>query len=123
MIGSVEKEKGQRSIRRIKIEDRDIKVLIDTGSTVNVMDECTYRDRFAKTCKLRKTANIIHPYHTSENRTPPLEITGKIDNVVESKERIIPATFYVVKGDAKTEPLLQYGKEFKNRHYPWPVPQ
>ena len=28
--------------------------------------------------------------------------------MVESKERIIPATFYVVKGDTKTEPLLSY---------------
>ena len=115
VVGSIEKGKGRRPIRRIKIEDQEIKVLIDTGSTVNVMDECTYREKFAKTCKLRKSTSVIHSYHTSENPTPPLQIMGKIETVVESKERIITATFYVIKGDTKTEPLLSYGTAEKLR--------
>ena len=108
VVGSVKKGKGRRPVTRIWIEDREIDVLIDTGATVNVMDEYTYREKFAKTCKLRKTNSIIHSYHTSENPVPPLKIIGKIDTVVESKERIVPAIFYVVKGSTKTEPLMSY---------------
>ena len=72
-------------------------VLIDTGSTMNVMDKHTYRKNFARTCKLRKNRSVIHSYHTLENPTPPLKIIGKIDTVVESEEKIIPATFMLLK--------------------------
>ena len=37
-----------------------------------------------------------------------MKIIGKIDTVVKSKEKIIPATFYVVKGYTNTEPLFSY---------------
>ena len=103
-VGSVKKgkdrngAKGRRPIIRIKIEDHEMAVLIDTGSTVNVMDEHTYRKNFARTCKLRKNRSVIHSYHTLESPIPPLKIIGKIDTVVESEEKIIPATFYVVEG-------------------------
>ena len=115
-VGSVKKgkgrnrAKGQRPIIRIKIEDHEMAVLIDTGSTVNVMDEHTYRKNFARTCKLRKNRSVIHSYHTLESPIPPLKIIGKIDTVVESEETIIPATFYVVEGCTNTEPLLSYDK-------------
>ena len=33
---------------------------------------------------------------------------GKLDVVIESKTKLAPATFYVVKGKTKTEPLLSY---------------
>ena len=71
-------------------------------------------------------ASVVHSYHTSENPTPaPLQIMGKIDTVVESKERIIPATFYVIKGNTKTEPLLSYdtAEKIKNHHVLFLVPQ
>ena len=50
----------------------------------------------------------MQPYHTDEHPTPPLCIIGKFDTVIESRTRIIPATFYVVMGKTKTEPLLRY---------------
>ena len=68
VVGSIEKGKGRRPIRRIKIEDQEIKVLIDTGSTVNVMDECTYREKFAKTCKLRKSTWPVLYTHITHRR-------------------------------------------------------
>ena len=90
---------------------------------MDAKDECTYREKFAKTCKLRKSTWPVLYTHTSENPTPaPLQIMGKIDTVVESKERIIPATFYVIKGNTKTEPLLSYDTAEKLRiimYYFW----
>ena len=50
----------------------------------------------------------MQPYHTDKNPTPPLCIVGKLDAVIESKKRIVSATFYVVEGKTKTEPLLSY---------------
>ena len=50
----------------------------------------------------------MQPYHTDKNPTPPLCIVGKFDAVIESKTRIVSATFYVVEGKTKTEPVLSY---------------
>ena len=50
----------------------------------------------------------MQPYHTDKNPTPPLCIVGKFDAVIESKTRIVSATFYVVRGKTKAEPLLSY---------------
>ena len=72
------------------------------------MDEEAYRKLFPGEHKLRKAKSIMQPYHTDENPTPPLCILGKFDAVIESRTRIVPATFYVVKGKTKTEPLLSY---------------
>jgi hypothetical protein len=37
--------------------------------------------------------SIMQPYHTDKNPTPPLCIVGKFDAVIESKTRLVPATF------------------------------
>ena len=47
VVGSLKKDKGRRPIKRIKIENREMTVSIDTGyATVNVTDEHTYRNKF-----------------------------------------------------------------------------
>ena len=49
LVGLVKNGKGRRPIKRIKIEDREMTVSIDTGyTTVNVMDEDTYRNKFCR---------------------------------------------------------------------------
>ena len=62
VVGSIGKKERRRPIKRVKIGDRQIKVLIDTGSTVNVMDEHTYEDMFSGTWKLRRTHNIVRAH-------------------------------------------------------------
>ena len=108
VIGAIDNEKGWTPIKKIKIEDREVKVLINIGSMVDVMDERTYQSKFTEKCKLPKTSSIIHVNQTSKNPTPVLPIIGKIDTCVESEERIIQVMFYMVKGDTRTEPLLSY---------------
>ena len=79
------------------------------------MDECTYREN------VQGHANCVNQpvlyIHITRLRIQrhPFQIMGKMETVVESKERIIPATFHVIKGDTKTEPLLWYGTAEKLR--------
>ena len=108
IVGTIAAKDECRPIMSVKIEDYSMDVLIDTRSTVNIINECTYKDIFADRCKLGKTSSILYSYQTNENPTPPLPVIGKFNTYIESKERIIPGTFYVVKGDSRTEPLLSY---------------
>jgi hypothetical protein len=98
----------RRPVRTVKIDNKDINVLIDTGATANIMDEEAYRKISPGQQKLKKAKTIMQPYHTDKNPTPPLCIVGKFDAVIESKTRIVSATFYLVEGKTKTEPLLSY---------------
>ena len=106
-IGAVLKEENG-PVRKVKIGNSDMDVLIDTGATANVMDEEAYKKLFPRKHNLKKATSIMQPYHTDENPTPPLCIIGKFDTVIESRTRIVLTTFYVVKGKTKTEPLLSY---------------
>ena len=67
------------------------KTTIDTGASVNVMDQST----FAKlhNVQLSKTKIKAFPYDSRE----PVEFTGKFDATVETKRCIAVATFYVTK--------------------------
>ena len=96
----------RRPVRTVKIDNKDINVLIDTEATANIMDEEAYMKISPGQQKLKKAKSIVQPYHTDKNPTPPLCIVGKFDAVIESKTRIVSATFYVVEGKTKTEPLL-----------------
>ena len=86
----------------------DMDVLIDTGATANIMDKGAYKKIFPEGQKLKKVKSIMQPYHTDENPTPPLCTVGNFDTVIESKTRVVSATFYVVRGKTKADPLLIY---------------
>jgi hypothetical protein len=89
-------------------------VLIDTEATANIMDEEACRKISPGQQKFKKAKSIMQPYHTDKNPTPPLCIVGKFDAVIESKTRIVSATFYVVEGKTKTEPVLIVIRRPKN---------
>ncbi|PFX21834.1 Anamorsin [Stylophora pistillata] len=107
-VKAVESNPKPRPVRRIKIENHEVKVLIDTGASVNVMDECTFQQLFANKIKLEKSICVLRSYQTNENPPRPLTVMGKLDAVVESNTRIIPATFHVIKGNTNTEPLIGF---------------
>ncbi|XP_022810383.1 uncharacterized protein LOC111347399 [Stylophora pistillata] len=107
-VGAVESNPKPRPVRNIKIENREAKVLIDTGASVNVMDEGTFQQLLANKIKLEKSTSVLHSYQTNENPSRPLIVMGKLDAVVESNTRIIPATFHVIKGNTNTEPLIGF---------------
>ena len=74
-IGAILKEE-RRPVRKVKIGNSDMGVLIDTRATANVMDEETYKKLFPRKHNLKKATSIMQPYHTDENPTPPLRIIG-----------------------------------------------
>ena len=68
------------------------KIIVDTGATINVIDENTY-------AKMKETD--LHPTNIKAfayNSPKPVKFLGKFDAVIETKKRIAIATFYVAKG-------------------------
>ena len=82
-----------RTLITAKVNDFQCKLLVDTGASVNVLDEATYNS-LPFTTKLGKTSVKIYPY----NSHSPVELLGKFQATVETKNRITVATFYVTKG-------------------------
>ena len=66
--------------------------MVDTGASINVIDQETY----SKLCDvhLKPTQTRAFAYNQSE----PVSFMGKFDAVIETKKRMSVATFYVVKG-------------------------
>ena len=82
-----------RTLITAKVNDFQCKLLVDTGASVNVLDEATCNS-LPFTTKLGKTFVKIYPY----NSHSPVELLGKFQATVETKNRITVATFYVTKG-------------------------
>ena len=68
------------------------KIIVDTGATINVIDENTYAKM--KETDLRPTNIKAFAY----NSPKPVKFLGKFDAVIETKKRVAIATFYVAKG-------------------------
>lgn len=98
----------QNPVRSIKVENCEVKVLIDTGASANVMDECIFQQLLANKVKLQRSTSVLPSCQTNKNQSRPLTVMGKFDAVVESNRKIIPATFHVIKGNTNTEPLIGF---------------
>ena len=83
-------------------------MLVDTGATVNVMDEITFKRLLADKVTLRRSSSVLRACQSHENPSAPLKVVGKFEAIVESNTRIAPATFHVVKGHTNTEPLIGF---------------
>ena len=81
---------------------------MDTGATVNVMDEITFKRLLADKVTLRSSSSVLRAYQSNENPSAPLKVMGKFEATVESNTRIAPATFHVVKGHTNTQPLIGF---------------
>ena len=99
----------RRPVRTVKIDNKDINVLIRYGVTANIMDEEAYRKISPGQQKLKKAKSIMQPYHTDKNPTPPLCFFLEIrrSNLIQNKNSV-SYVLYVVGGKTKTEPLLSY---------------
>ena len=85
----------------VKLADVPIKMIVDTGASVNILNSRTY-DHIKTAIPLKPTATKVYPYGTDK----PLPLLGETTMPVESKAKITVAKFYVAK-DGKT-PLLSY---------------
>ena len=76
------------------------KMLVDTGATINVIDQNTFSQM--RNVKLQNTKTKAFAY---DSKTP-VEFAGKFDATLETKKRITIATIYVVKGSKNSGNLM-----------------
>lgn len=78
----------------LKVNGTNIELLIDTGSTVNILDEATYRKIGSpKLCK-SKLSNLF-AYAGSQ----ALHVIGQCELLIETKHKLQSYLFYVIKGN------------------------
>ena len=77
----------------LRLNDSNVKFLIDTGATVDVIDNPTYQSLKTKV-KLEPTKTKIFVYGSST----PLKLHGCFQASIESNSRFTVSTFYVVDG-------------------------
>ena len=107
-VEAVKHNQDRRPVSSVTVENREFQVLVDTGATVNVMDEITFKRLLADKVTLRRSSSVLRAYQSNENPSAPLKVMGKFEATVESNTRIAPATFHVVKGHTNTEPLIGF---------------
>ena len=78
-------------LTKINIKGRSIKVTIDTGASINVIDE----DTFSKLGKVQLSKSKVKAY-TYGSRVP-VKFHGKFETVIESKKSLTAGEIYVVK--------------------------
>ena len=91
VINSVKQSLPQVSL---KLNNVDTSLLIDTGSTVNIIDEETHQKIGKPTLQKIKEPNL-YPYGTSN----PLRILGQCELLIETKHKIQCHKFFVTKGN------------------------
>ena len=77
----------------LRLNDSNVKFLIDTGATVDVIDNPTFQS-LQKKVNLEPTNTKIFVYGSST----PLKLHGCFQASIESKSRYTVSTFYVVDG-------------------------
>ena len=76
----------------VKIADVPVKMIADTGASVNILNSQTY-DCIKTAVPLKPTATKVYPYSTEK----PLPLLGEITMPVEYKAKITVVKFYVAK--------------------------
>ena len=66
--------------------------MVDTGASINVIDQKTYSKLCDVHLKPTQTRAFVH------NQSQSVSFMGKFDAVIQPKKRMSVATFYVVKG-------------------------
>ena len=99
----------------LKLNDINMSLLIDTGSTVNIIDEAAYQKLGKPTLQRSKEPNL-YPYGTNN----PLRILGQCELLLGTKHKIQCHTFFVTKGNHgsligyQTAQALSLVKVFQN---------
>ena len=91
----------KRPTTNIKLCDTKICILVDTGASVNLLDEHTHCDLKSKP-KLMISSSKIYSY----GGTKPMKILGQFDTLVESVHAFEVIKFHVVEGNCDS--LLSY---------------
>lgn len=91
----------KRPTIKVKVEGHALKMLVDTGSSINVIDEKAYNAMKPKP-KLNKTDTKVYAYGSIE----AVKIMGQFQAMIETKDKFTTAMIYVTKGNSGN--LLSY---------------
>ena len=72
-----------------------VKFIIDSGASVNLIDEQTMK-RLKQQPQLQRDKANLYTYGS----TTPIDIIGKVQTTIETKHKICEATVYVAKGNS-----------------------
>ena len=86
--------KTTNNMANVIIKGHNFKILIDTGASINVIDETTHAKM--KNAQLRATKTKVFPYHGDS----PVKLLGCFQAIIETKRKYAVATFYVAEGDS-----------------------
>ncbi|CAB3991765.1 PREDICTED: uncharacterized protein LOC107336737 [Paramuricea clavata] len=89
---TVNKDQANTAKVKVKVGGASFMMTLDTGATINVIDEQTFSKMDG--VKLKQTNTKAFRYNT----TQPVKFLGKFEAVVETRKRLSVAMFYVVKG-------------------------
>ena len=86
---------------KIKVNDNPINILVDTGSSINVIDEGTYKSMKYQP-NLSKSDTKVYAYGANEK----VSLLGKFQATVETESKMTTAPFYITQGNSGN--LLSY---------------
>ena len=92
---SVNSVKSKQPRLNVKINGLNVKMLVDTGSSINVLDETTFQ-KFQVKPKLSKTDTKVFTYGSNTN----FPLLGKFIGTLETTHKITTAIIYVTKGSS-----------------------
>ena len=84
----------------LTIAGKEINILIDSGSSVNAIDQSLFQHLMTSQTVLEQSHTKIYPY----GKTTPLELCGKVTLPVQVGRDIHDVEFQVIKGSGK--PLI-----------------
>lgn len=92
----IKQVKGKRPRVSMTLEDTDISMLVDTGSTINVITDTCYQ-RLTKHPTLDQSNKVrVYAYGSKT----PLKVRGTFETELTFRDNTAQATFYVVYGDS-----------------------
>ena len=92
-VFTVKGEKSKKPICKVKINNQSVEMLIDTGSSVNVLDKNTF-ERVLPGAKLESVKTELFGYGCDTQALPAI---GKVMVDIETQNRIMPVLFFVVR--------------------------
>ena len=92
---NVRGESGKSLVTTVRVNGHEVKFLIDTGATVDIIDNDTYNALEDTVC-LKKSGTKIFAY--GSNR--PLQLKGRVQATLESKKRFTATHLFVIEGSS-----------------------
>ena len=90
------KADGKMPKVKVKINDIPITMIVDTGASLDIIDEVTFHQLQQKTdIQLGRVSTKLFAYGSDEQ----LPLLGKFTTVVETSRKLTPACLHVVKGN------------------------